>query len=166
MNIKKINLLVIPLALVLIFDQVTKIWAKNFLIINGNKIFLGGLFRLIYAENRGAWGSLGSSFSPEWRFILLIIVPILALLGFAWFVISNRKMKDIETLSYSLILGGGFGNLIDRIRYDYVVDFMYIGYQNIGTNIFNVADVSIMIGVGFLAIQSVKEALAKRSGSA
>jgi signal peptidase II len=61
---------------------------------------------------------------------------------------------SVQIVSLSLICGGGFGNLIDRLRYDgYVMDFLNIGIGPIRTGIFNVADVALMAGIALLVFQ-------------
>ena len=67
----------------------------------------------------------------------------------------SKKVTKVDLFSLSCIFAGGIGNLIDRIRYDYVVDFMYMGYKKIGTNIFNIADVVIMTGFGIMVVFGV-----------
>jgi signal peptidase II len=58
----------------------------------------------------------------------------------------SRQYSRFEFYAFTLIIGGGIGNLIDRARFQYVVDFLYMGIGKIGTNIFNIADFVIVIG--------------------
>ncbi|MDC1175003.1 signal peptidase II [Bacteriovoracaceae bacterium] len=127
-------------------DQYSKIWAIESVKGQPTAYYLNGLVQILYAENRGAWGNLGSEWPELLRMGFLIVLPLVFLIGIGIYVVINSKVKKYEATYLSLIVAGGIGNLIDRIRYDYVVDFMYIGYGRIGTNIFNVADVIIMAG--------------------
>lgn len=164
MDIKKrVFWLLVPFSIVISLDQYSKYLAKVNLKGSGVDNYLGGLFKLMYAENRGAWGSIGSNLDDVWRIIILIVIPCLALLAFAFFTLKNNKMSKSEVFSYALIIAGGVGNVIDRIIYNYVIDFMYIGYKSIGTNIFNIADLAIMTGVSILVIQSIRQKLDKKA---
>ena len=139
-------------------DQWTKFLAETHLkFSNQNFSFLGDLFQLIYAQNKGAWGNLGESWPPLIRQIFLIWIPIIALVSIMGYIAFSKKIKRSEVLYYSLILSGGVGNMIDRIKNDYVIDFLYIGYQSIGTNIFNIADALIMVGFIGLLLLSIIE---------
>ncbi len=146
---------------VLITDQVSKNWAYNHIRGEAVKNYLGGVVKIIYAENRGAWGSLGSDLSPVMHFIVLVLVPTVALIAFAIYLFKSKKITYLEIIAYSFILSGGVGNVIDRIVYGYVVDFLYMGYQGLGTNIFNIADVAIMTGVILLFLQFLSQKLSK-----
>lgn len=128
-------------------DQWTKVWATAKLYNKPQELYFYGLIKLLYAENTGAWGSMGSNLPEPWRYILLTIVPILFLCGVYVFTLTRKVLKTYETICYALIIGGGAGNLIDRAIHGFVVDFLWMGWNQYGTNIFNVADVLIMTGV-------------------
>ena len=135
-------------AIVIGLDQWTKAWAISALKETGNHSYLHGWILLMYAENTGAWGSMGSSLNDTMRFWLLTVIPILFLAGITWYTVTSKELKPYMVGSYALVVGGGVGNLIDRALHGYVVDFMWMGIPGgLGTNIFNVADVSIMAGV-------------------
>lgn len=130
------------------FDQWTKSWAIAHLKDTPTTHLLGGSVLLLYAENSGAWGSMGSGLNNSLRFWLLTVLPFIFLGGISWYTVTSKELKPYMVWCYSLVIAGGVGNLIDRAIYGYVVDFLWVGIPNgIGTNIFNVADVSIMIGV-------------------
>jgi len=136
-----------PTFLIILFlDQYSKIFAIDNLKGSLPQNYLGGLFRLIYAENKGAWGSLGASWGYPWREIILIYVPLLVLVGLIIYLLFSWNNTKMELIAYSLIATGGISNLIDRMRFNYVVDFLYIGWKSLGTNIFNIADMAIMTG--------------------
>ncbi len=135
------------------FDQVTKIWAVETLKGEMPRHYLFGLAQLTYAENSGAWGNLGGTWQEPFRSLFLIALPIIVLIAFALFALLSKKINRIEFWSYALIAAGGCGNLIDRIRFNYVVDFLYLGIKRpFETNIFNIADVVIMTGFGFMVL--------------
>lgn len=131
------------------WDRATKDLAKEHLMNRAPISLLHDTFRLEYVENTGAAMSLGDDLPAKTSFWLLGILP-LALLS-AMFFYTIRKSKDMSPLkmfSFSLIIAGGLGNIIDRLLFDrHVTDFMNIGINNIRTGIFNFADVFITTGV-------------------
>ncbi len=146
---QKLNRLFLVLSIlfaVISVDQTTKRIAE--LEIKHNAMtLLAGTVRLEYAENRGAFGSLGANWPTSLRFFVFMLLPLLVLGGIAAYVLRNDTLHLLEVASFALILGGGLGNLIDRFLLGYVVDFMWCGVGGIGTNIFNVADMGIMSGM-------------------
>lgn len=129
-------------------DQLSKYWAVQHLAGHEPRLYLGVL-KLTYAENRGAWGSLGANWNEQVRWFVLVLLPCLLLLGLGLYMLS-RQLGRYEISAYTLILAGGLGNQIDRIRLNHVVDFLYIGYGPVGTNIFNIADAVLLTGIGML----------------
>ena len=128
-------------------DQQTKKLAKDQLAYAKQPIeYLDGTFRLIYAENTGAFLGLGDTLPPIWKYILLIFFPTLVLFLFAatYFKASSSLL---QFAGMSLIVGGGIGNLIDRIAYGSVIDFMHINVGGLKTGIFNFADVAVTVGL-------------------
>ena len=149
--------LMLPLIVVfLILDQGTKIWAVHNLAGQPPTDYLG-IFRLTYAENTGAWGSLGAMWNPTVRWLVLGVFPALLLLGLVYYALTQEDIVTWEVVAYGLILAGGAGNLLDRFRLGHVVDFLYIGYGRIGTNIFNIADAILMVGIGILLVRSFQQ---------
>ena len=130
-------------------DRVTKVIAKDHLFYGESRSYFHDTFRLEYIENTGAALSLGDSLPKTVSFWLLSIFPLVILMGGFVFVMTQlSKMNRLMLFSFSLIIAGGLGNIIDRILYDrHVTDFMNIGIYNLRTGIFNVADVCITVGV-------------------
>ena len=141
-------------------DRVTKDLAKEHLQNQVPISFLHNSFRLVYVENTGAAMSLGDNLPKAASFWLLSILPLLFLLLFALYAI--KKMKElnlIKIISFSLIIAGGLGNIIDRIVFDrHVTDFMILGFWKIQTGVFNVADVCVTAGaIGLIMIYRDKQ---------
>ena len=129
-------------------DQSTKYTAKHFLEGQQTLSYMGDFFRLSYTENTGAFLSLGAGMPEKLRYAILVVVVSIFLVGFLLFVIRSKKLNSLAVSSSVLIIGGGLGNLIDRIiNKGSVIDFMNIGIGPIRTGIFNVADLAIMAGV-------------------
>lgn len=96
---------------------------------------------------------MGAGLGNTMRFWILTVLPFLFLGGLSWYTVTSKDLKNYMVASYCMVIAGGVGNLIDRALYGYVVDFLWVGIPSgIGTNIFNIADVSIMIGVITLII--------------
>ena len=145
---KILFLLFICIALIGI-DQWTKELARDYLKDKESYSYLGDVFRLEYAENTGAFLSLGDDLSNSLSFWLLSMIPLLVLLGLLFYIIRHaRTMSRLQSLALTFIFSGGIGNIIDRILYDrHVTDFMNMGIGNLRTGIFNFADLYLSAGV-------------------
>jgi len=130
-------------------DRVTKDLAKQHLMYREPISYFHNTFVLEYVENTGAALSLGDQLSKPVSFWLLSIAPLVFLM--LVFVYAIRKMRELsllKVLSFSMIIAGGLGNIIDRIMFDrHVTDFMNIGIHNLRTGIFNFSDVCVTAGV-------------------
>src|ERR1700743_3501681 len=130
-------------------DRITKSIAKEHLMYREPISYFHNTFRLEYVENTGAALSLGDSLSKPDSFWLLSILPLVfLLLVFVYVIRKMRELSTLQLLSFSMIIAGGLGNIIDRILFDrHVSDFMNIGISNLRTGIFNFADVCVTAGV-------------------
>ena len=131
--------------IVLVLDQLTKIWVSTSLSEGGWWSPLPGLwrvFRVTHITNSGA--AFGIFPNQGNFFIIIAIVVALAIVLYYRYLPTGSWLVR---LSLGLQLGGAIGNLLDRIRYGHVVDFIDIGFWPI----FNVADIAIVTGVGILA---------------
>jgi signal peptidase II len=136
-------------------DQVTKGIAGQTLPKLETISFANDILRLRYCENPGAFLGFGAN-APEsfryWTFTLVVFCFLSGLLAYAIFSKASTANKIV---ALSLIAGGGFGNLIDRIcNNGKVIDFMNVGIGPVRTGIFNVADIAILIGVVWLSVIS------------
>ncbi len=152
---KKMFLIISVLCFCVGCDQATKVVAKDYLASAAPTSYAGDIFRLHYAENRGAFLSLGAILPEGARFWIFTILAGLVLLGLLIFIIVSSEKRPLPLTAYTLIVGGGFSNLIDRFLNDgAVVDFMNIGLGSLRTGIFNVADMAITTGVILLVLLS------------
>lgn len=139
-------------------DQISKHAAANYLKGRPTQSFVGDTFRLGYAENSGAFLSLGAGLPKDVRKTVFVVLVALFLVGFLLYVIFSKAFDTFALSSSALIIGGGFGNLIDRILNEgVVIDFLNIGIGSLRTGIFNVADVAIMAGMFMFAISCIKK---------
>jgi signal peptidase II len=143
----RLGSLLLVLALCVGCDQAAKIVARAELSNSGPVSFMNGLVRFEYAENSGAFLSLGSRLPPQARFFFLVVlVGGLLSVGLGLTIFSDRlSLRQKAVLA--LAVGGGLGNLIDRVANGVVVDFMSLGIGKLRTGIFNLADVAIMAGM-------------------
>lgn len=153
---KQRNKIIIVLSILLsliVLDHLTKWIAIHYLKDSGTSYhFLGDLFRLQYAENTGAFLSLGASLPDGMRSVVMTGLNTVILGGLLLYLFLSRTIHRLPLCAFSLVAAGGIGNLIDRIFRDgRVVDFMNMGITSsdftLRTGIFNVADVAIMVGL-------------------
>lgn len=135
------------LAVVLVLDQLTKIIIDRTMTLHHSIPIIDGLFNLTYVRNTGAAFGIFAGSREAFRLPFLIIVSVLAI-GFI-FIMLKRLREDRTGLmsALSLILGGAIGNLIDRIAYGEVIDFLDVYWSDYHWPAFNVADSCITIGV-------------------
>jgi len=153
--VQKYKVLILISLTIVILDQLTKAVIANYLILHQSIEIIGGFFNITYIRNPGAAFGLFHDSGEVFRTIFLIGVSIVAL-GAIFFVYRRVKANLPACIALSLIAGGAIGNLVDRIRFGEVTDFLdfYIGQYHWPA--FNVADSAITIGV-FLAIFFFKE---------
>lgn len=134
-------------------DQATKQFASQALSDGARRSYLNGLVELHYLENGGAFLGLGAGLDENARFWLFTVgVSAFLVTTFALLFVRSPK-NPWETIGLALILGGGIGNLMDRVLHGgNVVDFMRVGFGGVETGVFNVADSAIMVGVCVLLL--------------
>jgi signal peptidase II len=151
------TLILVVISVCIALDQATKGLARKYLAPDGFVSFAGDTFRLQYAENTGAFLSLGSSLPEPWRHIVFTVLVGIFLLALLAFVFFHRSTPKELTLFLALLCAGGLGNLIDRIAYSgRVVDFLNVGVGPLRTGIFNIADMAITGGAIFLFIDNFR----------
>jgi len=131
-------------------DQVTKAWAARDLRSGAGRTVIPNFLDLVYAENRGiAFGQLqeGGAFA-RWFFVVLAILAAIAVL---YYFVRSSANDDRILGSCALLLAGIVGNLTDRIRLGYVIDFIVAHAGKYHWPTFNIADASICIGAFLLA---------------
>ncbi|MCM1044431.1 MAG: signal peptidase II [Candidatus Gastranaerophilales bacterium] len=142
-KIKRWLMLTVDAVLVIglfLFDQYTKRLAIENLKDSPSKVLIEGVLELQYLENRGsAFGLLQN----QKFFILFVGVVFLLVILFLMFRLPEKRRFCIVHVLFSVIIAGGLGNMADRFRFDYVVDF--ISFILINYPIFNVADCYIVV---------------------
>lgn len=141
-------------ALVIILDQLSKLWISNHFSY-GEGVRVLSVFNLVLAHNTGAAFSFLNDAGGMQRWLFSII----AIAASVWIIRLLRKhsAQPLFALALSLILGGALGNLIDRIAYGYVVDFLSFHWDEHYFPAFNLADSAITCGAFLLILDSFKE---------
>jgi len=139
---------------VVVIDQVTKLWAIDFLSEAQSKRVLGDFFMLTLVYNEG--GAMGTNFgSPAYYLVTSILILVFLL----YYVFTHRENYRV-TVPLALIAGGAVGNIIDRLRFGKVIDFLdfdfidinLFGFQLERWWTFNIADAAISCSIVFLLI--------------
>jgi signal peptidase II len=135
-----------------ILDRISKITALEYLADHNPIILLNNTIVLKLAENTGAFLSLGENWNVYIKYFLLLIIPIIICV-YGLFYLMFKENKKYRIVIISCMIGGGIGNLVDRLFNGFkVIDFMNFGIGNIRTGILNVADISVTFGVIALII--------------
>jgi signal peptidase II len=136
-------------------DRVTKHVAATALSEASSRSFLAGTVRLEYVENTGAFLGMGADWPPSVRTAIFGVGNGMLLLGLVIVALRGR-WPGRALLGVALCAAGGASNLVDRITYGMVIDFLNVGIGPLRTGIFNVADVAIMLGTGVLALEGYR----------
>lgn len=148
-------------ALVIIIDQLTKLWIMTNFALYEQQNVIPGLFDLVYVTNTGAaFGFLAGS-KNLLRQLFFVGVAIVALVVIVYAYGHLKKQGKIFVYALGLIGGGAIGNLIDRLRFGSVVDFLDFYLGSYHWPAFNAADSAITVGVGLFLLgtllQHIKE---------
>ncbi len=141
-------------SIVVILDQITKLWVSSILELN-QTINVLPHFDLRLLHNPGAAWSILATAGGWQRWFLSILAILVSGVIIVW--LSNlERQRYWLACSLSLILGGALGNVIDRIMYGYVIDFVDVYYQNWHWPAFNVADSAISVGAVMLLVSLIR----------
>lgn len=127
-------------------DQLSKKMVRNKLDSNERIQVINDNLILTKVENSGAAYSVGSNWNPIVKGIILKIIPAIVLIVLLGMTLLRTEYPKIVMIGFTFVIGGGIGNVFDRIVYGSVTDFLYVDLGFFATEIFNMADVSIVIG--------------------
>mgnify|MGYP002509596928 CR=1 FL=1 len=136
------------IAAVILLDQVSKMLTVTFLKAMDTLPLWEDVLHLTYVENRGA--AFGMLSDQRWVFMVVSSVAIVAMLGY---MVWKKPTSKLEGLAIAFIVGGGIGNMIDRLTLGYVVDM--IDFRLINFAVFNVADSFVCVGAGLLILSLI-----------
>lgn len=124
-------------------DQLSKLWVASALPYEASIPIIGDFFSLRYIHNEGAAWSIMSG-----RVGLLLIITVIVTVVIAWLLWKTPKENRLLRFSYALLIAGALGNIIDRVRLGYVIDFL--AFPNFP--VFNIADCCVTVSIGLIII--------------
>ena len=139
--------------LTIFFDQLSKWWILNLVMVPPKTIEVTQFFNLVLVHNRGASFGIFSD-APGWASIALIVFAIIISIVLA--IWMWQAQETFLSIALALVIGGAIGNVIDRIRYGAVVDFLDVHAGGWHWPAFNVADSAITLGVILLILDSLR----------
>ena len=143
---KKAKSVVIFFVLLLI-DQLTKLWAVKILKPIGSIKIIHNVLEIYYVENRGA--AFGIMQNKQWFFLIITLAVLVGLLWISGKIPEEKHFIPLKACLY-FVGAGAVGNMIDRVFRKYVVDFIYFSLINFP--VFNVADIYVSVGMVILAL--------------
>lgn len=142
-------------AAIFVVDQLVKLWIIAGIGLQAKgSINLLPILSLTWVENRGVSMGLLQADGAKERWILTGVTALIAA-GVAWWM--RKETNRIDILALALVLGGALGNIVDRVRFGYVVDFVHVHVGTWSFYVFNVADAAITIGVAILLLRAFFE---------
>ena len=140
-------MMILLIVIFLGIDIVSKLLISKIFKVNESIVIIKDFFNITYVRNTGAAWSILSGFR-----IGLVIVSLVIIGFIVYYVYKNKISSMMEKIGYSMILGGALGNLLDRIFYGYVIDFLDFKIFGYNYPVFNLADTFIVIGVFMLIL--------------
>lgn len=141
----------------LMIDLLIKIIVINFMELYGTIKIIPGFFNITYVRNTGAAFSI-----LEDSRIFFIVITFIALIVIYLFLLKDKVLNKYQTFLYSMLIGGIVGNLVDRIIYGYVVDFLSFNIFGYSFPVFNIADSFIVISVILLVLNEMRLNVCKK----
>lgn len=154
---RKLLILLPVLLLGVALDQISKEMVLRSMPLGSHLTVIKGYFNLVHIHNRGAVFGLLSAWSLDYVRIFFIITTgiVLAVVGYLWWRLPGNQ--GLAGLGYSLIMAGAVGNLVDRVRFGEVVDFLDFHWRGYHWPAFNVADSLLCLGAGVLVWVILRE---------
>jgi signal peptidase II len=144
------------MAAIVLLDQGTKALVVRTLGLHEYVSLVDGLLSLSHVRNRGAAFGLLSDWDVPYQAVLLSVLSLGALLAIAFYFLRLPPAARLARTALALVLGGAVGNLIDRARLGYVVDFVHAYWRQHQWPDFNVADSAISVGVTLLVLDILR----------
>jgi signal peptidase II len=139
-------------AAILILDQVVKVLVRSRFELYESVIVVPGVLNLTRVHNTGAAFGLMNAMDFPYKTVIVALIATAALSGLALYAATLDPAQRLSRLGLAFIIGGAAGNLIDRLAYGYVLDFVDAYYGNWHFWAFNVADAAITVGVALMIL--------------
>jgi len=158
----KYALFFITALLVLAADQTSKAWITAHFALHASRPLVPGCLSISHIRNPGAAFGFLAAASPGFRSVFFLAVTAVAILLIVYYLARTKRQEKLLVFSLALILAGAVGNLVDRIRFGEVIDFLdvYVGTHHWPA--FNCADAAISCGAVLLFLQLVRDRKAAR----
>lgn len=137
--------------IVFILDQIIKNIVLRVVKLNSIVSLIPNFFFFTNVKNTGgAWSIL-----ENYTFILTLISAV-CIIGLNYYLTKKKNFTKLEVVYFGLIMGGMLGNFIDRILHEGVIDFIGFKFGSYQFPIFNMADIAIVVGVGFIILEMIR----------
>ena len=143
--------------IVTLLDQLTKAYIHATMSLYSSWVVIDGFLSITYVRNPGAAFGFLAHASPLFRSIFFVLVTILAIGMILYYLVISRADQPWLVFALSLILSGALGNLIDRLRFGEVIDFIDVYWSSHHWPAFNVADAAISVGAMIMILEMVRE---------
>jgi signal peptidase II len=137
---------------VVVVDQITKLLILKYLPFHRNIAIIAGFFDIVHINNPGGAFGLLANLSPQWRTLIFLFISSLAVGLIFYFYIKTPQSHPWLAAGFALIFGGAIGNLIDRLRFGFVIDFLDFYIAKHHWPAFNIADSAITVGLAIFVI--------------
>jgi len=147
--------------LVIVLDQLTKFW----IVVNipdGGTVYVLPVFNIIHTYNPGAAWSMFADAGGAQRWVFSGLAIVVSIVLVYWLRRIPLAVQTLLAFGLTLILGGAIGNVIDRLRLGFVVDFLQVHWNEAYFPAFNVADSAITIGAACVILDALRESLRER----
>jgi signal peptidase II len=145
---KRVFILIAAISFIL--DQLTKLVIHRFLFFGESRIIIRGFFDITHARNTGAAFGLFSGTTSPLKPIIFYLLSAIAIAVIIYYIIKFSAREKAVQLALAFIFAGALGNFLDRLRLDYVIDFIDLHLKSRHWPTFNLADSFICLGVGIL----------------
>lgn len=152
----KCLIIFITVTAVVLLDQATKAGIASKMLLHDSSIIIEGLLNITYVRNPGAAFGFLSNASPVFRSVFFILITVSAIGLIFYYIAVSKEDETCLIFALSLILGGAVGNLIDRVRFGEVVDFIDVYWKTYHWPAFNVADAAISIGAFIMIFEMLR----------
>jgi signal peptidase II len=150
------SVLAIIVASVIAVDQLSKALITKHLVLGQSVPVIPGLLDLTLVRNTGMAFGVFSRADWQYKSLLVTVLALIAMSAVTYYAFKTPPSERWTRFGLALILGGAIGNIIDRARLGYVIDFVDVFYQDMHWPAFNVADSCISVGVGLLVLETLR----------
>ncbi len=153
----KYVIIFLTVIIVTLLDQLTKAFIHATMSLYSSRVVIDGFLSVTYVRNPGAAFGFLAHASPLFRSIFFVLVTLLAIGMILYYLVKSQAGQPRLLFSLSLILSGALGNLIDRLRFAEVIDFIDVYFRSHHWPAFNVADAAISVGAMIMILEMVKQ---------